>query len=113
MTRIITDESALAALNAEYNRQKAWQTGGLQLAYIEKALHEAQDATLLGFDVRDLMPVALAMRKHGFTPEELHDIAGNMQAAFDLISGLLSRQTQDVINEALSHWPFTEENNEN
>lgn len=109
MPRIITDEAALAALVDEYNRRKAWQTGGLQLAWIEKALDDVPDASLLGFDVRDLMPLALAMRKHGFTPEELHDIAGNMQAAFDLICGLLSRQTQDVINEALSHLPFTEE----
>lgn len=109
MPRLITDEAALAAIEAEYNRRKAWQTGGLQLAFIEKALHDAKDATLLGYDVRELMPVALALRKHGFTPEELHDIADNMQAAFDLISGLLSRETQYVINEALSHWPFAED----
>ena len=38
MPRLITDEAALAALEAEYNRRKAWQTGGLQLAWIEKAL---------------------------------------------------------------------------
>ena len=112
MTRLINADAALSYINREYNRRKAWQTGGLQLAWIEKALDDVPDASLLGFDVRDLMPVALAMRKHGFTPEELHDIAGNMQAAFDLISGLLSRQTQDVINEALSHWPFTEERTE-
>lgn len=109
MPRIITDEAALAALEAEYNRRKAWQTGGLQLAFIEKALHEAQDATLLGYDVRELMPVALLMRKHGFTVEELHDIAGNMQAAFDMICGLLSKETQETINKALSRWPFSED----
>lgn len=109
MPRIITDESALAALKVEYNRRNAWMTGGLQLAWIEKALSEAKDASLLGYDVRELMTVALAMRKHGFTPEELHDIAGNMQAAFDLICGLLSKETQETINQALSHWPFVED----
>lgn len=108
MPRLITDAAALAAIEAEYNRRKAWQTGGLQLAYIEKALHEAQDATLLGYDVRELMPVALTMRKHGFTPEELHDIAGNMQAAFDMICGLLPKEQQELVNKELSHQLFPE-----
>lgn len=110
MPRLITDAAALAALEAEYNRRKAWQTGGLQLAFIEKALHDAPDASLLGFDVRELMPVALALRKHGFTPEELHDIAGNMDAAFDLVRQMLEKEQQELLDIALAAWhPAPEE----
>lgn len=109
MPRLITDAAALSAIEAEYNRCKAWQ-GRLQLAFIEKALHDAPDASLLGFDVRELMLAALALRKHGFTPEELHDIAGNMDSAFDLVKQMLDKEQQELLDIALAAWhPAPEE----
>ena len=104
MNRIITTDAALAAIEAEYDRQKAWQTGGLQLAWIEKALHDASEASLYGFTIKDIFQVALLLRKAGITPEELREIGGNMDAIFDLLSGLLKQEQQEMINEALSHW---------
>lgn len=104
MPRLITDEAALSAIETEYNRRKAWQTGGLQLAWIEKALHDAKDATLLGYDLHELMQTALLLRKSGITPEELREMCCCIDAAFDFISGLLRMEQQEMVNDALSHW---------
>lgn len=109
MPRLITDVEALDVLVAEYNQRKAWQTGGLQLAWIEKAVHDVPDAFVYGFRVEDVCKIALLLLKAGLTPEEVRELAGNIDAVFDIICGLLSKETQEVVNQALSHWPFSED----
>ena len=112
MPRLITDEAALAALEAEYNRRKAWQTGGLQLAWIEKALHDAKTAAILGYPTQDLLVLAQYLHSKDITPDELHDIACNLHAAFEFVNRLLSKEQQEAVNKALSHWklPAPEDN---
>lgn len=79
MTRLITDEAAMAALEAEYNRRKAWQTGGLQLAWIEKAISDAKTAAILGYSTQDLLVLAQYLLSKGITPEWLHDAVHSRQ----------------------------------
>lgn len=104
MPRLITDVEALDMITAEYNRRKAWKTGGLQLAWIEKALHDVPDAQAYGFTVEDVCKAAVLMLKAGITPEELRETCCCIDAAFDFISGLLKMEQQEMVNDALSHW---------
>jgi len=84
-------------------------SGGYE--YIETktdaAITEVQNlpqATCCGFAVSDLFKTAVLLRKAGIAPEELREMCGCIDAAFDFISGLLKMEQQEMVNKALSHW---------
>lgn len=44
MGQLITRFDAIKSVANEYNRRKAWEEGGLKLAWIEKAINDTPDA---------------------------------------------------------------------
>jgi hypothetical protein len=93
-----------AAFESDTDMQR-WDSGcWIRYKLFEQVLEETPAASLLGYDVRELLCIAEAMRRHGFTPDELHAIAGNMQAAFDRIYDMMQKAHQEALNMVLSHY---------
>lgn len=89
-------ESVMETVN-----RSAWDCA---LNCAESFVNSMPPATICGYNSAELWQTALLLREADITPEELHDIAGNMQATFDLIYDLLQKEHQKALAKALSHW---------